>query len=481
MTNQTLNLAKKVDQQKLIKISHIKRFYERWKADRDFREQLSIDSMQAMSRYNLKVDPEEVRPIWDIEFTTQHYEKFSIPTSVRMFQDVLSEGLKMAKSKHFVSSLSEPRFKVWRERQIARTAIMCYPGTHNSIVHAPICFELSKGCSVGCWFCGISAPRLSDIFTYNQENAKLWREVLELVRNILGHDTNEGFCYWATDPLDNPDYENFCSDFHEVMGIFPQTTTAQPLKNPDRTRALLKLSREKDCKFNRFSILSLKMLNQVHEEFSAEELESVKLVLQNQEAVLAKANVGRVREKNKIRADKSQNFSNSSPQETIACVTGFLFNMVDCSVKLISPCPADDRWPNGYIIYDEGTFSDIESLKILLEKMLTNNMHTSVRYSDIIRFRRGVKYERFPDGFQLSTRHLTRKFCKQSYLKELGDIIREGDKTAEEIILLFQKLGVPQVNTFYSLNLFFNKGVLEDEPQLNESKTNVKPEARPIP
>lgn len=462
MNKQTLKPGKQVDQQELVKIPHIKRFYERWTADRDFREQLSIDSRRVISRYNLKVDPDEVRPIWDIEFTTQHHKESSISTSVKMFQDILSKGLKMAKSKHSVSSLSEPRFKGWRERQIARSSVMCHPSTHNSIVHAPICFELSKGCSVGCWFCGISAPRLSDIFAYNQENAKLWKEVLELTRNLLGYDTDEGFCYWATDPLDNPDYEKFCTDFYEVVGVFPQTTTAQPLKNIERTRALLKLSTEKGCKLNRFSILSLKMFNQVHEEFSAEELQYVKLILQNPESVLIKANVGKVRERNKIKPDKSQDHFNNSFQETIACVTGFLFNMVDCSVKLISPCPADDRWPNGYIIYDEGTFYDIKSLKILLEKMITNNMYLSVRANDLIRFRWGLKYESLSDGFQLSTRYLTRKFRHQSYLKELGEIIQQGDKTAEEIVLLFQKFGVPQVNTLYSLNLFFNKGVLDD-------------------
>jgi len=31
-----------------------------------------------------------------------------------------------------------------------------------------------------------------------------------------------GFCYWGTDPMDNPDYEKFCLDFHEVLGIFPK-------------------------------------------------------------------------------------------------------------------------------------------------------------------------------------------------------------------------------------------------------------------
>ena len=45
---------------------------------------------------------------------------------------------------------------------------------------------------------------------------------------------------------------------------------------------------------------------------------------------------------------------------TIACVSGFLFNMVERNVRLISPCNASERWPLGYRIYDEGTFTDGE-------------------------------------------------------------------------------------------------------------------------
>ncbi len=474
-----LKIHKVLDETQSNSISHIKRFYERWRGDKKFREQLFKDPYKAIEHYALKVNPEEIRQLWDLEYTKKHGEDAPVSSSLKNFREIFVKG-ESAKLKHSLLSFKESRFKAWRDRQIART-LSQFPKCHyDSIAHAPMCFELSKGCSVGCWFCGISAPRLGDIFIYNQENAKLWCEVLELMRGILGTAGGEGFCYWATDPLDNQDYEKFCSDFHEILGSFPQTTTAQALKNPERTRSLLKLSNEKGCKLNRFSILSLKILDRVHEEFSAEELASVYLVLQSTESDFAKANAGRARNRNKTK-NKNSESDQALSQETIACVTGFLFNMVDRSVKLISPCPADDRWPNGYIIYDEGTFYDASSLKILLEEMVAKNMPLNVRYSDVIRFRLNLKYENLADGFQLSTKYLTRKFCNQPYLKELGEVIKEGNKTAKEIVLLFEKFGVPQANTLYSLNILFNQGVLDDEPQLNESKTNVKPEAQPIP
>lgn len=464
-----------VDEKEFIKICHIKRFYERWMADKQFRETLNQKPTETVKFYNLNVDSEELRPIWDTEFTSQKNKVKLISNSVEKFQKIFIERKSFVKSLHDLPSIKDSRFKAWRERQIARCASQFYLMHHEATAHIPMCFELSKGCSVGCWFCGISAPRLGDIFTYSQDNSKLWQKVLKLMQSILGTAASNGFCYWATDPLDNPDYEKFCIDFHEILGTFPQTTTAQAWKYPERVKALLKLSMEKGGQINRFSILSLKIFNKIHEQFSAEELAAVNLVLQNPEALSSKAAAGKTLDNDKLKADKNPD------QETIACVTGFLFNMVEKSVKLISPCPANERWPNGYIIYDEGTFSDADSLKILLEEMIAKNMSLSVRYSDVIRFRRDLKYENMPDGFQLSTKYLTRKFRNQPYLKELGEVIQQGDKTAKEIVHLFEKFGVPETNTLYSLNLLFSKGVLDEKPQSNESKINVKPEVQLIP
>lgn len=455
-----------VDEEELLAISHLKRFCERWHADSDFREQVLVDSRKAAVHYNLQVDLEEIRPLWDTEPAKKHGEE--VPGSELLNRYwALTEKIRPQLMKAVAASSSEPRFKMWRERHIARTASQLKASLQDALAHSPVCFELSKGCSVGCHFCGISAPRLGDIFFYNQENAKLWREVLELMKEILGPAAGAGFCYWATDPLDNPDYEKFCSDFHEVLGSFPQTTTAQPMRDPARIRALLKMSREKGCPLNRFSILSLKMLNQVHEEFSAEELALVKLVLLNKGGNIIKANAGRARERNIKKGEKD---SKTFEQGTIACVTGFLFNMVDRSVKLISPCNADDRWPLGYIIYDQGTFSDINDLKNLLQRMIIDNMPLAVRPNDLIVFRRDLKYESLSDGFQLSTKLKKIKFQNEPYLRDLGDVISKGDKTAEEISLLFDIRGISPFHTFNTFNLMLNKGVLDDEPKSKTSE-----------
>lgn len=445
------------DSDYLRSLAEIKRFLERWNADSEFRKQLPLDPTGVAARYHLKVDPQEIQWLLATEAIQRsgHGPEVQTPLSIKRFRAFLAELLTLDHRISTTEPRCDPRFKAWRERQIARCWSQLDKRESGTIIHAPVCFELSRGCSVGCWFCGVSAPRLSDIFLYNPENARLWQGALELIGDIIGPAAGYGFCYWATDPLDNPDYEKFCNDFHEILGYFPQTTTALPLKDVARTRALLRLSNEKGCWLNRFSILSLKQLDQVHREFTPQELAFVILVLLNKGSRELKKNAGRARERNTKREAVSG---------TIACVSGFLFNMVDRSVKLISPCPADDRWPLGYRIHDEGTFSDTSDLKILLEKMIAQNMPLTVRSHDLIRFRYDLSYESLLDGFRLSTPFQTRQFRQVPYVRELGELIREGTRTAKEITLLLGLCGASQTSTLKGLNLMFKMGVLDDEP-----------------
>ncbi len=464
----TEELSDKELVQELGRISHVKRFYERWEADPNFKQQVLTDPNQAVIRYNLNINPKDIEPLLTEAITQTDGEAVPVLRPIGNYEKFVNDHIKWCyELKQIADSSQEIRFKSWRERQMARTRSELNEFRQDPpTIHAPVCFELSKGCSVGCWFCGVSAPRLEDIFTYNQSNAKLWREVLELMREILGSAAGAGFCYCASDPFDNPDYEKLCSDFHEILGNFPQTTTAQPLKDPNRTRLLLKLSLSKGCMVNRFSILSLKILEQLYQEFSPEELTFVRLVLQNQESSQSKSNSGRAREYNKRKAEKNRDvLEDDSFAGSTACISGFLFNMVDRSVKLISPCNADSRWSNGYRIYEEGTFTNVDDLKILLEGMINRHMQLTVRPHDRISFRRDLKYESLPDGFQVSSRFVAHKLRNKPYLKQLGDVIHQGDKTAAEIAELFNLFGFSSINIYQSLNLMFKQGLLDEEPK----------------
>lgn len=90
-----------------------------------------------------------------------------------------------------------------------------------------------------CWFCGVGAEKLTGWSHYIPENAKLWQDTLDVCRDVIGDTVCNGFCYWASDPLDNPDYPKFIEDFRNTYGRYPQTTTAIPLRNEEITRQAL--------------------------------------------------------------------------------------------------------------------------------------------------------------------------------------------------------------------------------------------------
>lgn len=448
-------------------ISHIKRFIEYYEADPEFRKGVEIAPAQTLAAYHLEIPFTELRWMWDQEFyQSQKAKGVPFPAALEDFihyEKVCDQWVDRWRTQ---MPDSDPRFQKWRDRQMARVDGEISKRMNRHIAHIPVAFELTKGCSVGCWFCGVSAPKFSDIFIYTPENAQLWRQTLQVIKDICGPAAGSGICYWATDPLDNPDYERFMQDFHAIFGRVSQMTTAQPMKNPERVRSFLQFSDRNGFALHRFSILSLKILKSVFAEFTPEELIRVNLVMQNKESLVNKAVAGRSREQQQ----KSGEFDpNKAAQETIACVSGFLFNMVERSVKLISPCKADDRWPKGYRIYDQGTFETADHLKVLLERMIVKQMPLGIRSGDRLRFRRDLKYEKMEGGFKVATRYLTLKFRNRPLIQKLGEVIANGDKTMAEIVAEFEGLGVPAPETYESLNLMFNRGILDEEPSQSPS------------
>ena len=438
------------------RIAEVKRFLQKCEGDPQFRVRLLEDPQATAKSYGLGIDPQEFRYFWDDKYRHQQSRTLLEQRCLDFYR--VSENNKLS---DLIDNSHNQAYKAWRQRQLNRCSGQMVKSIHDQIGHFPVCFELSKGCSVGCWFCSVSAPRLSDIFFYTPENAKLWRKVLQVLKKVLGTAAADGFCYWATDPLDNPDYEKFLCDFHDIFGVFPQTTTAQPLKDPARTRSLLKLALERGSVFNRFSILSRKILERVHQEFTPEELAFVGLVQQQPEAEIPKANAGRMRQRTAKKGSKEEVYDEEIAG-TNACVTGFLFSMVDRTVKLVSPCPASDRYPNGYRVYAESSFTDAEELETFLVRAMAIYMPQQLRDTDLVRFRADLKYEELDNGFQVVTPILSLKFRNDAYLKQLGRVILDGDKTLAQIVDLFTKIGIQERKIRDAVALMFDKGALQD-------------------
>jgi radical SAM family RiPP maturation amino acid epimerase len=443
----------------LADIAHTKRLLERWEGDDAFRELLHQSPQQAARRYGLQADAEALRPVWDAGFDP------SLPVAECVLRHRAFVGEKMAHREELrrTSRPLSPPFQAWRLRQMARTTSQLGAVRAHGIVHPLAAFELSKGCSVGCWFCGVSAPKLGDIFSYSDAHRGLWRDVCQVWREEMGPAAEQAFLYWATDPMDNPDYEKFACDFHELCGYFPQTTTALPLRDVDRTRRLLRLSEERGCLLNRFSLLTLKILDRVHEAFAAEELAFVELVLQIRKDTLSKAVAGRTLEK------AIQQGVTDYQASTIACISGFLVSMVDRSVRLISPCPASPRWPLGYQVYGQGTFTSAEEFRELLRRLTSaQSMPLSVSWRQRVGFRGDLRWQVEAGGLKVSSTYLHQTFrgLDEAALEKLGARLAQGDLSAEEVAL---QVGADLPTVFLILNQMLAGGVLHEESEFQHA------------
>jgi radical SAM family RiPP maturation amino acid epimerase len=276
----------------------------------------------------------------------------------------------------------------WRLRQVERCRQQFGARRALDVVHAPLAIELNKGCSVGCWFCGVDAGPLQSCLPYDESNQLLWHETLTALHAVLGEAAACGFLYWATEPLDNPDYEHFVFDFYSELGAWPQTTTAVATRDIRRTRALIEQARNHGSKVEHFSILSVADLRKVHRVFTADELLHVECVTQNREAETVKARSGRAA---RVTDSRRHRVSSDPAGSTIACVSGFLLNMVERSIQLVTPCNTTEQWPLGYMVLDADEFSDGASLRQAISRMIDRRCCTDIAPGTVLQWRLDVK------------------------------------------------------------------------------------------
>ena len=452
-------------------LAAVKRFGERWRADRNFREALPKDPVAVARQYGLEADPMMLRSLWDIGYQAEQPADWQPPVAVQRYRMFVREKLlhrEGLRSRECVPA--DPRHRAWRDRQIARTMTHLGPRSYDGIIHAPFAIEVSKGCSVGCWFCGVSAERRQTDFLYSPENSRLWRRMLETLKRYLGTAATGGFAYWATDPLDNPDYERLCLDMAEICGRFPQTTTAQPQKHVERVKRLLRLSEDHGCTINRFSVLTLKHFDKVMESFTADELLHCEIVAQNVEASHIQGNAGRARGSRKLkRSAEAHGFADAAWEKvpgTIACVSGWLINMVEQRVRLVTPCPASERWPDGYWVLDDRHFRDGEEFEAQLEDMMERHMTSAVRASQPARFRRDLRISCDGETIYATGFGATTTIAGGEHVMELAKALVLGDLTAGELAVRREDLhGSPAAMTMDTLNRIFDAGAFDEEPR----------------
>jgi radical SAM family RiPP maturation amino acid epimerase len=459
--------------EELSTLAQIKRLLERHDADPRFREALaqSADAPQRVAEsYGIRIDMGQAPPLLEAGSNQIRLpEEARRWPLARLWDDYLADlhecWLLLRRAGECAGV--NPRFDAWRQRQARRCNSELGPVSAASITHPILAFELSAGCSIGCWFCGVSAGRLQGNFRYTGENAQLWRSILEQAVELFGSAAQAGFCFWATDPSDNPDYPKFIEDYYWVTGSLPHTTTAAPLRDPDFTRAVLRLAHRYHCTNTRFSILTLKIFDAVHAAFTAPELLCVGLVLQNRESLRpVKAVAGRAKERFEKLGDKpARTAAFRVDQVTIACVSGFLINMVNRTIQLTTPTRACERWPLGYRVYGERRFETAKDFRAALEDLMAVHMQKEIASGDVLSFRDDLCYRRSPEGFELGNAHGQSALGGFAGAGDLGDLIHEGNRTAGEIQAALMRAGADVWVVADTLQKLFQAGLLNEDPK----------------
>lgn len=362
---------------------------------------------------------------------------------------------------------SEPRARAWRKRRLSRARSEAI--RVEDLNYFPLfAFELSRGCSVQCWFCALDPEKLEGVFAYTPEHRRLWREVLGHAWALFGAGCRNAMCYHGTDPTDNPDYFRFQEDVVEILGVMPQVTTAQPLRDLNWTHTLLDWQRRYPDSHHRFSVLSLGTLRRIHQAFTPEELADVSLVMQYKEALGRRVECGRAAARSdRLEAEARYRQSMSVPEDmlrqtTCECTCGYLVNMVTGRIQLISPATPSGQAPLGYATHAEGTFRTGDEFRAFLDRTVAECMPEHPASDTVLRFWDDVQYERLPDGFSVTSRFRRQAVRGSVHLGLLGDLIHTGERTTAEITETLIQAGMPVLDAATWLDRVYQTGVIAE-------------------
>lgn len=453
-------LSIKIKDEDIKDVAYVKKMMEYSAMMPGFIERLQENTRKTLDEIGIPLDEREVSFLPNTqtpEGNVQMHAAFP-GTAAEKYADFMQQKVMSRDEIKEMCVPENPYMKKWRNRQVNRCKIEIGAGSIG-FVHTPLSFEMADGCSVGCEFCGLNAGKLKSVFRHTDENTALFRDILKISREVIGYAAGSGTMYFATEPLDNPDYELFLKDYREILEENPQITTARAMMHVDRLKNLLKdVNKDKGIIY-RFSVLSLDMLNEIYEAFTPEELLLVELLPQFSEAPSNHfTKVGK-------KGEEVEEY-----ESTISCISGFVVNMARKDVRLTTPCTADKDHPTGEIILEKGTFTDAESYKELILGMIKRHMMNLISPKDKLKLAKNVSYEVNEEESQLIID--IKKEVKYIYncgesiklFKVLFDKLNEKEYTKRELVAELRK--DENFNSFtpesihFTINRFWNGGYI---------------------
>lgn len=257
---------------------------------------------------------------------------------------------------------------------------------HGQIQFVPIAFELSEGCKVQCPFCGLNAGMWRKNFAYENGGGAFWREILSVAYDFFGDIVGQAPLYFATEPLDNPNYEEFLEEVDRVTGQIPQTTTAAPDRDPGRTKRLMSyLGEERLAKEARlrFSILSLSRFRRIMEAFSPEELVDVELLFNHPESLNAISDSGRAR--------GPASASRQKIRYSVSCLAGVRVNLCSREITFMEPVLPDAEFPDGCRCRQTTGFADGAEFAVRLRELFEKYAFSSVPGDRMLALNKEIK------------------------------------------------------------------------------------------
>ena len=282
-----------------------------------------------------------------------------------------------------------------------------------------------------------------------------WRDIIRASFDFLGPIADECPCYYATEPLDHPDYERFLADVEEITGHIPQTTTAAADREPERVRDLIHRlgeDRLRDQGRLRLSIRSVRQFERITELFSPEELAYVELLPNN------RGSVYRVSDSERNRANQDR----EKYRYSISCLAGIRVNLADRTMTFIEPVLPDEAHPCGYRVLEKVTFDDAVDYSEKLGSLFRRHAHAGLPKHETVRIHPEVQVKHETDQILLAADGVAYRIPKNRWNEQMLQELAAGSSFAE----IFQSLGLPEkyeTDVYDLLNRMFCSGYLIEQ------------------